>query len=461
MRRSLLALLALPALPALAAFAALLLAAPGCSKSPPGNAGTALTEEDELLLAVCGGHQPCSIESQLSLGVAPDGHRRDVVVTRSPKRRPTTERGITGPMVEQPWEDLSAVGGAPSPLRECVPWRTWWVSRSASDGTHARLLVARCAADDGDRAPVLERVGVDGVRVTQTARADILEGRPELGYTEAVESLEFEGTQVPEERAGAAATPTRSASGLAPPRVLRIARRHGHGGPAVSDGDAAWDWEAFRGHACGHGHDDCAEILPVAHIADDGAFGGGAWKTTALGPCALLLDGTPSHGVAEPTTESPTASLRALVADGVLYLEVIDDAFVTHGAVVDAVEVTWSSYEAKPGEHPVVERLTMDGKLTRAGSAEQAEVAEAGPSTRRFALRGVWPPALGSWSLAYVDTDDGRTVRQRIVSVPSGSATGQTVLRIEPEPICTPRDQVLRVEPATAPTTPADEGLVP
>jgi hypothetical protein len=430
--------------PSRLALAALLLVATGCSKSPPGDAGTALTERDELLLAVCGGRQPCSIESQLSLGATPDGQRLDVVVTRSPKRRPTTERGVTGPIVEQPWDDFAAVAAEPSPPRECVPWRTWRVSRSATDGTHAQLLVARCAADDGDRAPVLERVGVDGVRVTLTARADGQEGRPDLGYTEAVESLEF---------------------ALAPPRVLRVARRHGHGlpgGPLVSDSDAAWDWEAFRGHACWHGHDDCAEIVPVAHIADDGAFAGGAWKTTALGPCALLVDGTPSHGVAEPTaTASPTASVRALLADGVLYLEVTDDVFVTHGAVVDAVEVTWSSYEAKPGEHPVVERLTMDGKLTRPGSTGSIDVAEAGPSTRRFALRNVWPPTMGSWSLAYVDTDDGRTVRQRIVSVPSSSATGQTVLHVDPEPICAPRDRVLRVEPATATTTEEEHGLVP
>ncbi|MGD0527910.1 MAG: hypothetical protein ABSE49_22445, partial [Polyangiaceae bacterium] len=143
------------------------------------------------------------------------------------------------------------------------------------------------------------------------------------------------------------------------------------------------------------------------------------------------------------------------------YLEVTDDVFVTHGAVVDAVEVTWSSYEAKPGEHPVVERLTMDGKLTRPGSTGSIDVAEAGPSTRRFALRNVWPPTMGSWSLAYVDTDDGRTVRQRIVSVPSSSATGQTVLHVDPEPICAPRDRVLRVEPATATTTEEEHGLVP
>jgi len=425
--------------PTVLSVAALILLGSGCSKPAPDAAGTALTEQDDLFLAVCGGRQPCSIQNQLALGHATDGRTLLAVVTRSPKRRPTTERSMAEPITEQPWDRFSAIAEEPAP-RECTPWRTWLVSRSAGEGTHAQLLVARCATDDGERPPVVESLGAGEVRTTLTAHADNEEGKPAAGYTVSVETLEF---------------------GLEPPRVLRIARRRGHGlpgQPPVADRESSWDWEAFRGRACWRGHGDCSEILPVAHIADDGAYGRGAWRATALGPCTLLIDGTPSHGVAEPSA-NPTASVRALLADDVLYLEVTDDTFVTQGAVVDAIEVMWSSYEAKPGDHPRVERLTMDGKLTREGVTQQVEVVVAGPTTRRFALKGVWPPDMGSWSLAYVDTDDGRTVRQRIASVPSGNDTGQTVLRVDPQPTCAPRGEVLRVGQATA--TEGETAIVP
>ena len=423
----------------LVSLAAWLLLACGCSKATDA-AGPTRTEQDDLYLAVCGGRQPCSVESQLSLGQGADGRMQSIVVTRSPKRRATTEPDIAEPLAEQPWKRFHWDAEEPPPARsECTPWRTWLVSRSAAEGTHARLLVARCAADDAERAPVLERSGPGEVRSTLTAHETNDKAKPASGYSETVETLEL---------------------GVEPPRVLRIARgtRSGIPGTApVADWESSWDWESFRGHACWHGHDDCGELLPVAHIADDGAYGGGGWKTTALGSCAMLIDGTPSHGVAEPAA-SPTASVRALLADDVLYLEVTDDVFVTRGAVIDAIEVVWSSYEAKPGDHPRVERLTMDGQLTRAGMTRQLDVAEAGPGTRRFAVKS-WPPQMGSWSLSYVDTDDGRTVRQRISSVPRSNERGQTILRVEPLPTCTPRDQVLRVGPATA--RDEDKGLVP
>ncbi len=422
---------------ALVSLASCVLLAGGCSRATTDTAGVATTEQDEIFLAVCGGRRPCSIESQLPLGQSADGRTLSVIVTRSPKRRPTTEPDIAEALAEQPWKELSAIGDGPAARRECTPWWTWLVSRSPVAGTRAQLLAARCVTDDSGRAPVVEQSGPGEVRSTLTGRADNQEGKPAAGYSETVETLEL---------------------GIEPPRALRIARRIGYGHPGVApvpDRESSWDWEAFRGHACWHGHDDCGELLPVAHVADD-AYGSGAWKTTALGQCALLIDGTPSHGVAEPPG-SPTASVRVLLADDVLYLEVTDDVFVTRGSVVDAIEVVWSSYEAKPGDHPSVERLTMDGKLTLEHVTHPIEVAEAGPNTRRFAVKS-WPPAMGSWSLSYVDTDDGRTVRQRISSVPWSNDRGQTVLRVEPQPTCTPRDQVLRVRPATA--TDEDKGIV-
>jgi hypothetical protein len=411
-----------------------------CSKATSLPDRGADADADVVKLTVCAGRTDCAIESDVSVGSAVDGRALRVVVARFGRRRPARDHGIRGPLTEEPWERFSALRQLPSPPPECTPWETWLVARSGDGATRQQLLAAQCASDDANRAPVVERLGPSELRSTLTARANNEEAGAGAGYSEATEVLDF---------------------GTEPPRILRIAHRDGYGLPGQAPTphrESSWDWEAFRGHACWHGHDDCAELLPVAHIADDGAYAAGDWKTTGLGQCALLIDGTPSHGVAEPAAGA-TSSVRALLADDVLYLEVTDDAFVTNGEVLDAVEVLWSFYEAKPGEHAKVERLTMDGKLTRVGATQRVEVAEAGPNTRRFALTGIWPPEAGSWSLSYLDTDDGRTVRTRISSVPRQSDTGQTVLRVEPRPTCAPRDQVLRVGQATA--TDHERAIVP
>src|ERR1019366_5373348 len=94
---------------------------------------------------------------------------------------------------------------------------------------------------------------------------------------------------------------------------------------------------------------ECSPILPAVLIAGDaGAFVDGAWKSTALGDCAMALEGD-------------SASVRAVLSDETLFLEVTDDAFVTRGAVVDAIEVVSESEAAMPGEHPRHETLAMDG----------------------------------------------------------------------------------------------------
>jgi len=409
---------------------ALLQLTAGCSRATTATSSAVDATPDAVDVAVCDGRPSCAVVRQLPLGERADGRGLRVVVARLSRRRPTAaEHERVGPLAEQPWNEGSQGPEAPAPPRECVPWETWLVSRSADEAKREQLLASQCAPDDAERAPVVEKVGAGELRTTFTTHADNQVGKPAEGYSETAETLDF---------------------GVAPPRALRVTRRIAHGlpgrAPAI-DSESSWDWEAFHGEACWHGHADCGALLPAAQVLDDGAYASGGWKTTGLGACAMLVDGTPSHGVAEPVAPA-TASVRALLSDGVLYLEVTDDTFVTRGAVVDALEVVWTSYEAKPGDHPRVERLTMDGKLTRAEGTKQVDVVEAGPGTRRFAVKGMWPPDLGWWSLAYVDTDDGRAVRQRIASVPSGSDPGQTVLRVEPQPACAPRDHVLRVEPA-------------
>jgi hypothetical protein len=429
----------------LSLFSILQLAA-GCSRATTLASSAADATADAIDAAVCDGRPGCTVASQLPAGQRADGRALRVVVARLPRRRPTAaEHERVGPLAERPWDEEAQGSEAPPPPRDCVPWETWLVSQSADDARREALLASSCAPDDAERAPVVEKLGSGELRTTLTAHADNAAGKPAEGYSEMVETLDF---------------------ALAPPRALRVARRFVHGLPGrepVVDSESSWDWEAFHGQACWHGHADCGALLPTAQIADDGAYAGGGWKTTALGACAMRVDATASHGVAEPAAAA-TASVRALLSDGVLYLEVTDDTFVTRGAVVDAIEATWTSFEAKPGARPQVERLTMDGKLTRAGGNRQVEVVDAGPSTRRFAVRDVWPPDQGWWSLSYVDTDDGVAVRQRIDSVPPGDrARTDRAARRSAAEVRAPRpraprragDAVTRVSASGPPPAPA------
>jgi len=202
-------------------------------------------------------------------------------------------------------------------------------------------------------------------------------------------------------------------------------------------------------------------VLLEARVAD-ASFTRGGWKTTGLGECATLVDGATapgdetSHG--ERVAHDASSSVRLLLSEGTLYVEVTDDVFVTEGRAVDTLVFYSSSTHAMPGDRGHTERLLMDGTLTGwDGKVRRVEVAT-GPSARRFALADAWPgpdDPEGHWRMAYEDTDDGRTF-----------GPGQSTGKLGHEPwaftspmACAPRDGVLHVE-RTAVTDP-DKPIAP
>ncbi|HEY8089278.1 MAG TPA: hypothetical protein VIF09_15570, partial [Polyangiaceae bacterium] len=233
---------------------------------------------------------------------------------------------------------------------------------------------------------------------------------------------------------------------LDPPRIRR-----------VTVGGALWDWDLFRGDVCDvrarSGFDsrsDCRPIVPTVHIADDGSFARGRWQTTGLGSCSLLV-GDPTKG----------ASMRLLLADTVLYVEVDDDAFVDAGGVVDRLRLSKDFVEAKGPEDSWIETGTIDGVWTGAShKARRIGVAMVGPTLRRFAVDGVLPdPAGHLWELTYEDTSDGRALRTTVTTVMPGTRDGQPMLATSPEATCAVRSGVLEpVRPGSrgrdAPLTP-------
>jgi hypothetical protein len=285
---------------------------------------------------------------------------------------------------------------------QCAAWETWLTAVTSSQATRAQLLVSDCPSDD--RAPVIEDLGPGRLRYSFGGHAYEL--------------------------------------ALDPPRL----ERETQGG-----GSLTWNYGAFHGEACEE--QECAPVLLEARVADE-SFSRGGWKTSGLGECATLVDGatTPgdntSHG--ERVARGASSSVRLLLVEGTLYVEVTDDVFVTKSRVADALVFYSSSTHAMPGERGRTERLLMDGTLTDwDGKVRQVEVVTA-PTTRRFALTDAWPgpdDPEGHWRMAYEDTDDGRTFG-------SGQSTGK--LGHEPwvftSPVaCVPRDGALHVERTSVP----------
>jgi len=343
---------------------------------------------DPIEYALCGERTDCRLESELW---QPGGHgaNRSVVAVVHQSPGPTRP---ARPGFHQGVAVVGAATGGP-----CAAWETWVTAVTSSQASRVQLLVSDCPSDD--RSPVVEDLGPGRLRYSFGAHAYVL--------------------------------------ALDPPRL----ERETHG-----DGSLTWNYGAFHGEACEER--ECAPVLLEARVAD-ASFARDGWKTTGLGECATLVDGAPargddtSHG--ERVAHDASSSVRLLLSEGTLYVEVTDDVFVTKGRVVDALVFHSSSTHAMPGERGRTERLRMDGTLTDwDGKARQVEVAT-GPTTRRFALTDAWPgpdDPEGRWRMAYEDTDDGRTF-----------GPGQSTGRLGQEPwvftsstACVARDGVLRVE---------------
>jgi hypothetical protein len=343
---------------------------------------------DPVELALCGGRTDCRLESELWQAGARGGSRSVVAVVQ---QSPGPRRSGLGPFQFGP----SPVPEAPAP---CAAWETWLTTVASGRAAPVQLLASDCPT--GKRPPLLVDLGDARIRYT-------------LG-DDAVPSDEYE-------------------IALAPPRVEREIHR-GRGGAL------GWDYGAYRGEICEQ--QECSPVPLQVTVAD--SFSREGWKTTGLGECAMLVDGTGtvgemSHG---ELVHDGTSSVRLLLSGGTLYIEVEDDAFVTKGALVDTLVFYSTSAEAMPGYRSRIARLGMDGRLTDwEGHVRQVETA-AGATTRRFAVTDLWPGPDGLWRMAYEDTDDGRTL-----------GPGQSTGKVSKEPwlfaspfSCVSRDGALHLD---------------
>jgi hypothetical protein len=400
------------------AYLTFLVAAVGCSRAPdPGPAPVHIEAveagTDEVERVACAERPGCRLESRLALDRRADGSDLVAVVARLPRRARSHADHVV----------LAArVGSAPT-SHECTPRETWLIATSPRRTERVQLLTTECAIDPAAGPLLIERLGANALRATVARRVENTDQPGPPTYSQAIEVDEF---------------------AFDPPRFLRTVRREGAPTGADEHGffeatSQRWDWGVFQGLECWSGGAECGALLPAARIEDDGAFTGrDGWKTTGLGACSV-------------TAQGRSASIRLLLVDSTLYVEVTDDAFVTRRPVVDAIELVSTSEDAKPGDLAWVERLTMDGTLTdHLGRQRHVDLAEAGASVRRFAWKDAWPPDDRIWWLSYVDTDDGRTAGERITPVPASNAHGQSLLRVSPAPSCAPRDGALHPRPVQA-----------
>jgi hypothetical protein len=163
--------------------------------------------------------------------------------------------------------------------------------------------------------------------------------------------------------------------------------------------------------------------LPVVTL--DSAIVGHDWRTTRLGRCALLVDGTKDHGfVIHGTHRGPTDSVMRVVgsADGAFFIEIEDDTFTGPSdkwLFDDHLEI-WVG-KTKPidyGNHceePRKERPRQWGVRIADGAvfagygnpdpaAIKVEMATNGPSK----MIKLVPPE-GSITFVYSDSDDGKS----------------------------------------------------
>lgn len=354
--------------------------------------------DETLEAAACAARSGCRIESALRAGSFENGKERVIVCVDLPEH-------------ESP---------------PCTPRETWLMSRSSREANRVQLLVAGCTPSSWT-PPTVSVVSPGRVRYERRALVRSPLDPPEHYVAPRVYDIDLARLEV-----------VRSAS-------LR------------STGPVTWSLGDFTATSCGGDYlvaGECIDptpMLPHLRMGED-PFVRDGWRTTALDGCALRLGGAVDAGAGGGATE-----VHALLANGSLYVEVEDDAFVTSGAVVDRLTLEVMPPDATPLD-VVVWGLAMDGAVTRRlgrdapKPARRADLTVVGPSKRRLRLANAWPSRGGYARIVYEDTSDGRTVRTRLVF---GSPNGE----IQPMgAACATNDGALRL--VTHPRTHApDEPL--
>jgi hypothetical protein len=339
-----------------------------------------------------------------------------------------TQTGLDKP--EPGLEHLVAtIRFAHNAARECLPRETWYAATDSS-GRPPRalqLLVKSCVPDSAE-TPHIEHGEPTRIRYVQPAAPSA------TWYWGAAAGYDLD---------------------LDPPTLVRVE------GSVSSDETAYWDWHFFAGWTCGPATDgSCSDpslALPSVDLASD-PFTASGWKTTSLGECALRFGAEPGGPPAGPASPIPgtSATVRALVSQGTLYVEIHDDRFFTNATANDRLDIELAAWEALPDEIASW-HLSMNGMLTGKTatgiplSGGRAEMAQAGPTVRRFRLTGIWNDQYQQARLTYDDTDDGVTVHP-FVSAPVFGAIHPVQ---EKDAVCATSGDLLRVIRPQLPKDPA------
>jgi hypothetical protein len=237
-----------------------------------------------------------------------------------------------------------------------------------------------------------------------------------------------------------------------PPRVVREA--HTSPGDGSEVWERTWDFEGARGSRClrslpDHSCDMLWVEYPLLTVADPD-FAEESWKALSLGDCGLVLDESSRYGTPRNEDAAIGTTVRVLLTDWNLYVEVSDTAFVVSGKVVDRLGVSSGSEDASRAG--LQWNVFMDGRVqSSAGPAPKVEMVRVSPTLRRFKLSGNAVRWQKNVEVVYEDTSDGVTTRAYLAP---GQRRMGTLHRVLPgEAVCVRDGDSLRVRPKVPETS--------
>jgi hypothetical protein len=343
------------------------------------------------LSIVCNGRKHCQIDSSQPAGRNAEGQDMTVL---------TISLGDNGPVANAREHE------------KCDAFEYWLVIRDAKGAQRADLLHKACNSD----------YGAGDEQKIET-------GPNRLIYTDTGGTLSHWEFTLLEQ--------------LSPRRVLD--ERNWIGGPGHDFADH-WSWEDFAGWHSWYtspcpadeiGLDPCEDNLPrndapisstgyacydIPVVSLEPAFTENGWRTTALGRCAVSVDGTAGHGfVIHGTHGGPTDSVMRVVGSpaGAFYVEIADDKIVgpsKQWIYDDHVEI-WVGHSDPFDRNKAKENLRQwgvrisDGKVfAGSGSPDLADVkVELARGMASTHLKIVPPNVPEGTSFVYSDGDDGQS----------------------------------------------------
>jgi hypothetical protein len=162
-------------------------------------------------------------------------------------------------------------------------------------------------------------------------------------------------------------------------------------------------------------------FVAIPEIATDQSFRDGGWKTADLGRCSAEISAEKAF-VLMGKSAAPDLAFRALMSEGVLYLEVIDDVFFDDRSIGDAIEIVTAdrhgSFLECPKDKGYAKPTLSHFKVRLDGGSDdkgiKVETSSVDPLRRRFAIHFDKP--FQAITLAYHDADDRKGVEAILAS---------------------------------------------